>query len=68
MKAWQEAAGVAVIGGISFFFGTAWAAYQDSAKCAESAETTRMQACVRAGGSWVAGNCVGPLPAPPEGK
>lgn len=35
--------------------------------CAEVAETTRLQSCVKAGGSWVSGNCVGPLPAP-EGK
>lgn len=36
-------------------------------RCHEDAETARLQACVRAGGSWVSGNCVGPLPAP-EGK
>lgn len=50
-----------------FIFGGTVSEMRAISKCAESAETTRMQACVRAGGSWVSGNCVGPLPAP-EGK
>lgn len=60
------AAGVALsVMGASYTAGYAYSQAQQNAKCVESAETARMTACVKASGSWVAGNCVGPLP---EGK
>jgi TnpA family transposase len=58
---------LAAVASLAYIFGAATILKLDDRKCDEAAETTRMQACVKAGGSWVAGNCVGPLPAP-EGK
>ena len=59
---------IAAVAVLAYVLGAATVVKLDSGKCTDSAETTRLQACVRAGGSWVSGNCVGPLPAPLEGK